>query len=643
MNSRIDLPLQNYTEDEPLGLAPYARALGTFVKTCETPLTVGIQGDWGIGKTSLLNMVSDRLGTPTTNRDRRSFPTVYFNTWQYAQLDGEQHLTVALLGDLVREIGALGAAGSESRDRARGLLAKVGRMAASAASQVVQDKTGVDIAQTVRDGDGGDLDDVLPVALRLTRLVTEYKADFRELVAALLRGREPGSRLVVMIDDLDRIRPTRALELLSAVKNFLDVPGCVFLLAVDYEVIQRGVAEKMGAGERRRHGKSYFDKIIQVPFNMPVASYKVDRYVLALLGWTPKEGSKDYVKLTGAGDDLYFKNQRSVTAEAVSDIKNVTTLTVGQNPRAIKRAANYFALLKLVFDENGGQDLVTGGRQDLYLRLLYAMACFHLAYPELFTLFVQEPTPTQLRRFEDVDALAALPQMRFIAERVADPDETMSQIAGFFDQLVAIVDTDESGDISAAEFRPILDVLKRSRLTSATIQEAEDGFVAIKNRALHFAAHWKTPEKKVHLGRAVDAIKKSNWNDPLRLRIREAGARFYNLTWEGRLVGSVASSKKDPLQFYLKDPGGLMERLSDRSAPFVHDVGHGHYGVGSLRVKLWDLAKRDNAPAILGDVLAAANAPRAPSALRQDQQEVGRAGAIADPPPGTAAPGDSGT
>ena len=396
LNTRIDLPLEGDTAKEPLGLIPYADALTDFIKSCETPLTVGIQGDWGIGKTSLLNLVRHRLETPDTNRDRREYPTVYFNTWQYAQLDGERHLTVALLGDLVRRIGELDTAPETSREQARSLLRKVGRMAASAGSQMLESKVGFSIEKAVEDGDDGD---ELPDVLRSLQLVVEYKAEFERLVRSLLAGKESGSRLVVMIDDLDRIRPARALDLLASVKNFLDVPGCVFLLAVDYEVIQRGVAETMGVAERRRHGKSYFDKIIQVPFNMPVASYNVRGYVMALLGWEwvgGKDGRYEKAERTDEeakreNDALLFLNQRTMGWEVGRDLENLTLLTVGRNPRAIKRAANYFALLKRVFDANGGQNEAKkrgGPWQEQTLRLLYGMACFQLAYPELFTLFV---------------------------------------------------------------------------------------------------------------------------------------------------------------------------------------------------------------------------------------------------------------
>ncbi len=53
-----DVPV-NSQQNEFLGLAKHAKALADFIRTCETPMTIGIQGDWGIGKTSLLNLSRD--------------------------------------------------------------------------------------------------------------------------------------------------------------------------------------------------------------------------------------------------------------------------------------------------------------------------------------------------------------------------------------------------------------------------------------------------------------------------------------------------------------------------------------------------------------------------------------------------------
>ena len=102
----------------------------------------------------------------------------------------------------------------------------------------------------------GESDQEVP---KMSTLLHEYREKFRELVEAIAPGER--DRLVIMIDDLDRVTPIRAIELLEAIKNFLDVPKCVFVLAVDYAVIQQGVADRLD--EPNNAGKSYFDKLFR--------------------------------------------------------------------------------------------------------------------------------------------------------------------------------------------------------------------------------------------------------------------------------------------------------------------------------------------------------------------------------------------
>ena len=89
--------------------------------------------------------------------------------------------------------------------------------------------------------------------------------------------------MVVFVDDLDRIRPVSALELLEAIKNFIDVAGCVFVMTLDYEVVQRGMREKLGQDLQKTSGKAFFDKMIQLPFVVPTTSYQLDDYIIDLL------------------------------------------------------------------------------------------------------------------------------------------------------------------------------------------------------------------------------------------------------------------------------------------------------------------------------------------------------------------------
>jgi len=593
-----DRPVDQFDENEPLGLSSYATALTDFIVDCETPITIGIQGDWGVGKTSLLNMVRDQLGNEEW--DDKIYPVIYFNTWQYAQLDQEDHLTVAMLHDIVQRIEELSSAPPSAKDKAGEMLKSVGSMAANLGNQMVKNKVGVDAKKAVEEMQQNG--DTTPPFLRVMNLMVEYKQQFKELVEAFMEEKDSRSRLVIMIDDLDRIRPARALDLLSSVKNFLDVPHCVFVLAVDYSVIQRGVEEKLGSDERKQHGKSYFDKIIQVPFNMPVSSYRVDRYTMSLLGWEwDKESEKYRADRQSHNDDLYLKGHRTIGENEAREIENLIRSTVGQNPRSIKRAVNYYGLLKRVFSENGGPEkarsrsIPTGRKwQSLYLQLMFGFSCFQLSYPELFDYFLKDPTPQRLQRLQELDHLGELAAIDKIAERVGDVDDVKADITSFFDQLVVLLDAsdDEEWHVTAEEFQPVWDVIQYSNLAGGSTGQSGEVWDQIREMVRGFAEDAEASEKaREEMNEAISLLEHSEWGNPLRIEAKDGGIHFFNLFWGGSLVGSITSTKGDPLQFYVtagpaKNPLASLDGEADE---YIEEVGKSHYGEGSVRVHLRDL------------------------------------------------------
>ena len=84
-------------DDDQLGIKDYATALRQFVTECDTPLTVGIQGDWGSGKTSLMNLMRPKP-------DDKAFTSVWINTWKYQQLGDPEVLFLAVLSGIVDEL-----------------------------------------------------------------------------------------------------------------------------------------------------------------------------------------------------------------------------------------------------------------------------------------------------------------------------------------------------------------------------------------------------------------------------------------------------------------------------------------------------------------------------------------------------------
>lgn len=122
---------------------------------------------------------------------------------------------------------------------------------------------------------------------------------------------------------MDRLSPEVAVELLEVMKLFMDVPNCIFILAIDYEVVVSGVRKKFGNEMSEEKCRSFFDKIIQLPFRMPVETYQITEMISQVL---KDYISKDFIKTIGE----FVKN------------------TLGANPRTFIRLANSFFLLGAV-------------------------------------------------------------------------------------------------------------------------------------------------------------------------------------------------------------------------------------------------------------------------------------------------------
>jgi len=596
----IDVPVQT-RDDESLGVGMYADILARFITSCETPITIGIQGDWGIGKTSMLNMVRELLA-PTPRRQAK-YHVIYFNTWQYSQFQQEQFLGLSILKGIMAEVQNLDSLKEMRKDeKVKVAVKSFGRFIAKLGNQVMKEHTTLDIQAAAEGGDEVSfLDNDIVTQIR------QMKEEFRNLVQVLVPNER--DRLVIMIDDLDRIKPVRALEFLEAIKNFLDVESCVFIMAVDYSVIQSGMVEKLGRSAQELQGKSYFDKIIQVPFTMPSSSYQTDKYVLSLLGWNCSNGA--YVQVEGEERERFFLAVRAKTIgkEDVEFFTNITGLTVGNNPRSIKRAVNYANLLRMVVQSQRSANREEGTRQEWTMwdaKVLYPLACMQLAWPELFVHFANEPNPGTLALMQDFDYLQKLKGMNELFKRVYNPEETMSNITGFIDEFIGLVDKDGNGQISSEEFSPIWKMMVSANLTSSKYKNIEEDWKTLRDMIFKHMGDKKDPAlvEKIF---ALFRDDKSLWNDPKSFDLLSAGKKFSNITWNRKQVGSFVSTQGQPAQLYLKKNWtDYCEKVVDEAKPYLFDVHNvGHYGTGDVRVDIVEIAKRADGVPLMNSIFQA--------------------------------------
>ncbi len=324
-----DQPVQSLAEDA-LGIGPYAASLSRFLAQCTTPMTVAIQGDWGTGKTSLMRMIEADL-----TDQYEHVGTLCFNTWQYSQLAQTDSLGLSVLSAIYQTL---------CKDDGHW-------------RQWMED---VSLA-LIKVYTGADLDKLKGAPqLDMAAKSEKLRKQVGETIASYLKRHEK-KRLILFIDDLDRLNPERAVEILEVIKNFLDWTDCVFVLALDFGVVQRGLRSKDRSLEDDAIGRSFFDKIIQLPFRMPVLQYDVLRYLRQVLN----------------ASGLHV---------APADLETATALlrhSVSTNPRSIKRVANATSLLS-----DHAKRTMTGGElpnQMAYVNLvLLALTCCETRHESLY-------------------------------------------------------------------------------------------------------------------------------------------------------------------------------------------------------------------------------------------------------------------
>ena len=204
--------------------------------------------------------------------------------------------------------------------------------------------------------------------------IMQLKEEIAQLIADALSKDKTKSGFTFYIDDLDRIDPPVAVEILELLKNIFDLEKCVFVLAIDYDVVIKGLKPKFGelTDANEREFRSFFDKIIQLPFSMPVASYNVDTFLVEALS------------------NIEFFTQQELEDPTLAErLSEITRLSVGTNPRSLKRLTNTLALISIIYDEQkGGQESSTTILEKL---INYALVCIQIAYPYIYNQLSEEP------------------------------------------------------------------------------------------------------------------------------------------------------------------------------------------------------------------------------------------------------------
>jgi predicted KAP-like P-loop ATPase len=233
----------------------------------ESGAVVGLDGAWGSGKTWVLRQL-DALAQDTLESERPVL--LRFNPWM---VSGSNDLVVALLGQLSSQLAELGrkpesAAGRaaltktvKSIDKYAGALVAVKHI--GPALDMLLPGVGILVggAAAAAEAIASTTKNVVP-ALPVGAARKSLQTLRRDIEASL---RAYSRKLVVVVDDLDRIAPAEVASMVQAIKAVADFPNVVYLLAYETGTLAAALERSLSID----NGRAYLEKIVQVPVPMP--------------------------------------------------------------------------------------------------------------------------------------------------------------------------------------------------------------------------------------------------------------------------------------------------------------------------------------------------------------------------------------
>lgn len=344
--------LDSPSAEPALDFAQIAKGFGGIITESDPNFAIGIFGGWGSGKTTLMNAIMKEL------RCHNDVINVDFNAWRFER---EPQLLIPLLDTIRLAIlahatrasaagngtGAGSAKAATQRDAAV-RIGKVVRALATGLSGSVgipgavsinySAKPAIDALRKLSDGRG------------MPKPESLYVAAFAELQTACKELMDNGvGRIVVFVDDLDRCLPDGALAVLESMKLFFDLPGFIFVVGLDEQVIHQAVRAKFAASATRQVGidgqlaspdaamteelgQDYAKKIFQVPYALPVM---LPQQLNELLN-----AMYEQAKLEKEQKDDIHRNVRPYLRQVAVNERI--------NPREVKRFINAYTLQTLV-------------------------------------------------------------------------------------------------------------------------------------------------------------------------------------------------------------------------------------------------------------------------------------------------------
>ena len=431
----IEIPHDSPFANDDLGRKPLVDFLTGLIGRLEGPFVLAIDSPWGTGKTTLIKMLAAEL-------ERQDFQCVQFNAWK---VDYVTDPLVALVSSIDRvNLGDISAEAAfhDSLSKVKKVVKVLAKRTVLAGTKMATfgvldaEKEVETVAAELAGNLSNDLFDSFE---RERNLLETFRNDLAKAISQLSRAGKK-TNLVFFIDELDRCRPTFAIELLERIKHMFDVPNLVFVLSIDKRQLQAITAAVYGQGI---DAPEYLRRFIDLEMGIPEANSKqfterlVTRFGLDPI-FAERKGS----------ESRYDKGNFIDFFTAVGDALG---LTLRARERCITR-------LSVVMDQ-------TPSNQYLEPVLVALLIALRTKEPEMFRKVVEgraAPSETMDFLLDRVSPVASLDARVLLVIKacliVEDPDRKRRQAK--YDELHATATNNQLDEASRSDAKDLLEMIR---------------------------------------------------------------------------------------------------------------------------------------------------------------------------------------
>lgn len=377
-------------------LLNYSSIAETIVKTIlankEKPITIGVHGDWGAGKSSILEMIE------TAFKENEKVVCLKFNGWSFQGFeDAKISLLEGIVTSLIEKRSLWEKAKTKIVDVFRSIdLLKLAKRAGGLALTYYSGFAGIGLLEAAKNkitdfiakpeehltkeklgAVAAEIGGLIKAPEETKRVPQELRS-FNKAFGDLLEAADV-DQLVVLIDDLDRCLPEVAIDTLEAIRLFVNTKKTAFVIGADEEMIENAVKKHFDGFTDSEVGKgwakNYLEKLIQIPFRIPnLGEMEIKMYVsLLLIGARVGEKEPAFQSLVSMAKGKMRKpwEAKPLDQEEINKLlsehanKAQDSIVISEqigpllargtrgNPRQIKRFINTLVLRQAIADARG--------------------------------------------------------------------------------------------------------------------------------------------------------------------------------------------------------------------------------------------------------------------------------------------------